>query len=164
MSDCLHSRGPKCVCYGDPSEDLTPAPAKPKRKPPQFDPLSPHSVRLACVSRLVSQEALKKPGAWGRELHILKRLQAQYSDESFWLTLSPADKLDSLAYFLAPFGAAQLREHWNLHQYAAAQENQIAIDRASSSDMMDSGANTVAEADLPVVKPRETPVSWADSE
>ncbi len=148
--------------------DPAPVPAKPKRQPPRVDPLSPHGVRCATVGRLVSQESMKKPGAWPRELQILKRLQLRFADETFWTTLAPAERVDSLTYFIAPFGASQLQQHWNLHVFARSQEAQFVeerdarqneIDSQSMSPMMES-TNAPDQA-KPAAK--QSAVQWADS-
>lgn len=132
------------------------------RRPPKFDPLSPQSVRVTIVQRLVTPESLAGKGAWGRELHILKKLQETFRDEAFWLELAPAEQLESLSYFVAPFGAAQLREQWNLHVFGRAQE-QISIDSQTSARMMDCGGLDDGVADLPVLKKKENAIAWCDS-
>jgi hypothetical protein len=141
------------------SEMPPPKAAKTKRKPPQFCPLSPHGVRITIVQRLVNPASLKQKGAWGRELQILKRLQLRYPDDTFFLTLSPAEQVDSLTYFVAPFGAAQLQREWNLYQFSRAQDRQIAVDMESMPRIME---DTPADS-LPALKPKETAVGWSDS-
>lgn len=144
----------------EPPVPATESAPKPKRKPPKVDPLSPHAVRLAVVGRLVSPESLKQKGAWGRELHILKRLQLSFLDDAFWLTLQPAERVNSLSWFLTPFGKGSLQQHWNMHRFQKAQE-QNAIDSQSSVPMIEDATGQTEAAPL---RPRKTQVSWADGE
>lgn len=134
------------------------------RKPPRFDSLSPHGVRLAIVKKLVTPAALAVKGAWGRELSILKRLQAKYNSDDFWLWLSPAELLDSLAYFLGAYGSESLREHWNLYLFHRAQElaaQEDAAGRASTRSYLASTSMPDRLEDKP--KRRENAITWADS-
>jgi len=139
---------------------------KPKRKP--IDPLSPHGVRLGVVARLVKPETFKVKGAWGRELHALKRLQLDFNDDCFWISLHPAERLDTLVWFMGSYGKAALKKEWNLFHFAKEQEQQQmeaqvqrqnAIDSQDSNNMMEDAGESER-----VVKPRQTVVSWADGE
>ena len=132
------------------------------RKAPFIDPLSPPGVRRTIVGRLISREELAKKGAWGREIKLLTKLQKTYSDDRFWLQLKPAMKLETLAYFLG-YGAAALREEWQMFQYAQAEKQnlqQYDLDRASMLSMMES---TKEEPSAAPLKKRETLIDWADS-
>lgn len=137
---------------------------KPKRKPPAIDPLSPHGIRVAVVAKLVSKESLAVRGAWGRELQILKRLQARFTADDFWLSLDPAEKLASLSYFVAPFGAGQLKEQWDQHLFRGAMDRQQEqLDSYLRVSTLDNARQTEDAPQVPL-KRRETAISWADGE
>ena len=137
------------------------APAK-RRPPAAYDPLSPHSIRVTIVRKLVSPAALKaSKTAWGRELAILKKLQKTYNSDDFWLTLAPAEPLETWAWVIAPYGAAALREQWNLYAFGRAQD-QITLDAPSSRLMMEGSGEEMESA--PVLVRKQTPIDWADSD
>lgn len=132
------------------------------RRPPRFDPLSPQGVRITIVQRLVKAGSLAAKGGWPRELHILKKLQKEFSAEDFWLELTPAEQLDSLCWFLGEYGRAALKEQYNLHLFGRAQE-QISIDSQASAAMIEATDGPGGVTTLPALRKKESPIAWCDS-
>lgn len=129
------------------------------RKRQSLDPLSPHAIRIAIVKRLVAPASLTAKGGYARELHILKRLQAICPDDAFFLDLRPAEKLNSLAWFLTEYGRTALQQQFDLHRFGKAQE-QFQLDSAASRPMIESSASDIA--DLPPLRPKGDDLMWAD--
>lgn len=135
------------------------------RTPPRFNPLSPHGVRCTVVRRLLKPEVLKVSKHWGRELAILKRLQQKHPLDQFWLELSMAEKLDTLAWFLGAYGAGALQEQWQQFQFRhsteqrQAEADQQRLDSLSTAGMME----TTSTDDLPALQPKRDALAWADS-
>lgn len=136
----------------------------PRRPPPRPSPLSPHGIRLTVIKRLLKPEVLKVSKNWGRELAILKRLQRSYEMDAFWLELPMAEKLDSLCWFLTPFGQGCIKEQWQQFQFRHSTEqnqavaDQTRLDSLSSQRMMESTPD-----DLPAIQPKRDSLAWADS-
>ncbi len=139
--------------------------AKPKRKftPSRsltFAPLSPHRVRLAIVRRLVKPTTLAAPRAWGRELAILKKLQARCPHETFWLDLQLPEQLDSLAWFLSAYGSTTLKAAYDLYTHAQQHNLQLDVDRAASRPMIEGSPQDATP--LPPLRKPKNAIRWAD--
>lgn len=135
------------------------------RTPPRVDPLSSHGIRRTVLQRLLKPAVLKVPKNWGRELAILKKLQVTFPHDLFWLQLSPAERLDSLCWFMSAYGKAALTEEWKAFLFRQAEEHKQAaadqerLDTLSSIAMMESTPTT----DLPPLQPKRDALAWADS-
>lgn len=132
------------------------------RRTPYFDPLSPHGIRIATVKKLVKAKNLAQKNAWGRELSILKKLQLKYNSDDFWLNLNPAEQVESLAYFIGPYGSASVEKEWHLYLFMTGQGQAIlhpqnTPDSGLASDYM---FPTIRDQQL---KKKENAVTWTDS-
>lgn len=109
-----------------------------------------------------------------RELAILRKLRRLYEPLSFWRTIKPAAPLDSLSYFVAPYGAEQLRLEWAAFRIGAAEKARLAeeaLDREVAALERSLEPTYPIPLDTPSKDPTLTPtrrrpasaVAWADS-
>lgn len=89
---------------------------KAKPVPPQVGPKLPLKSMQAILEFLLKPDQLKVPGAWPREMKLLKQLYPLYPDEQFWLKIDFTFMLNSLAYFKTGEGAIALKRQWGLYR------------------------------------------------
>ncbi len=121
------------------------------------------------VARLVPA-AKEDRKVLARELGLLKKLRRQYAPLDFWETVRPVIQLDTLLYFLGPYGAQQLREEWGAYRIGQAEKVRLAeeaLDREIALLERSVEAEAPIELDSPTKVDRigsiKSAIQWADS-
>ncbi len=114
-------------------------------------------MRLTIVFRLIKPEVLRQRTAMGRELKLLKQLQATFPDDAFWLQLQPHERLDSLCWFKTAYGRESLEEQWRVWQIERSEEQRV-LDTYDKPSMIGESNHP-----SPARQPRRpTALEWAD--
>lgn len=66
-------------------------------------------VKKAAIFRFLKPEVAKDHKVYGREMKLITELTALYPDPDFWMKAELTFKLNSLAWFKSPEGAAALK-------------------------------------------------------
>lgn len=112
-------------------------------------------VKKAAIFRFLKPEVAKDHKVYGREMKLITELTALYPDPDFWMKAELTFKLNSLAWFKSPEGAAALKSLYQVFHLHLPPS--IEVDKQDKSCYDSTSGNPPLAPVLP--KPQSTAVA-----